>query len=165
MQKVFCWLRSSVDDAHAARAFRFLSSSFWGEGERRKRSVGKNAAILMCRVSSSWFCVGYVMVEQWEGGAVRVSYLISGKVHRPVFASVKGPRNMPLMVGLTSVASRRTTNSNPSPETRVTYLLGASSARAILVLLCVEGERLVSEILTGKTLQFRLSRCANKSRR
>ena len=32
--------------------------------------------------------------------------------------------SMPLIMGLTMVASRSTTNSKPSPETRVTYLLG-----------------------------------------
>lgn len=34
--------------------------------------------------------------------------------------------SMPLMMGLTKTASRRTTNSNPSPDMRVTYLLGPS---------------------------------------
>lgn len=32
--------------------------------------------------------------------------------------------SMPLMIGLIMVASRSTTNSKPSPDTRVTYLLG-----------------------------------------
>lgn len=33
--------------------------------------------------------------------------------------------SMPLMMGLTMAASRKTTNSKPSADTRVTYLLGA----------------------------------------
>lgn len=35
--------------------------------------------------------------------------------------------SMPLMMGLTSAASRKTSNSKPSPDTRVTVLLGAGS--------------------------------------
>lgn len=58
--------------------------------------------------------------EAGEGNVMAHPYLISGKLHRPVRASLNGPRSMPLMVGLTRVASRRTTNSKPSLETSVT---------------------------------------------
>ncbi|KAL1840915.1 hypothetical protein VTJ49DRAFT_7613 [Mycothermus thermophilus] len=57
-----------------------------------------------------------------------LTYLISGNVQRFVWASTKGLRNMPLMVGLTRAASASTTNSNPSLDTRVRYLFSLSSA-------------------------------------
>lgn len=40
--------------------------------------------------------------------------------------------SMPLMMGLTMAASRSTTNSNPSPETRVTYLLGGARSSMVM---------------------------------
>ena len=63
------------------------------------------------------------------------TYLISGNSHRPVLASAKGFRSMPLIVGLMSVASRRTTNSKPSAEMSVTYLLVAASSPLDAILL------------------------------
>lgn len=63
------------------------------------------------------------------------TYLISGNSQRPVLLSAKGLRSMPLMVGLMRVASRRTTNSNPSAEISVTYLLGAASPPLVAILM------------------------------
>lgn len=40
--------------------------------------------------------------------------------------------SMPLTIGLTIAASRRTTNSNPSLEMSVTYLLGAWTSIAVV---------------------------------
>lgn len=40
---------------------------------------------------------------------------------------------MPLMMGLTMAASRSTTNSKPSAETRVTYLLAAVVAMLLAI--------------------------------
>ena len=40
--------------------------------------------------------------------------------------------SMPLMMGLTMAASRSTTNSKPSAETRVTYLLAAAVVAMLL---------------------------------
>jgi hypothetical protein len=75
------------------------------------------------------------------GGGTNKTYLISGKKHRASVASRKFPvsrqsvwsnnrkeneipSNIFLMAELWHAASRRTTNSNPSLDTRVTYLLG-----------------------------------------
>jgi hypothetical protein len=74
----------------------------------------------------------------------RVPYLNSGKWQRPLWASANGPRSMPFSVGLIMAASRRTTNSNPSLDTRVTYLL--SSAVLLLSILHVGKARTGAEI-------------------
>lgn len=74
---------------------------------------------------------------QVRGEEEKEAYLISGKSQRPVLDSVKGLRNMLLMVGLISVASRRTTYSNPSLLIRVMYLPSSelpSTAAALAIL-------------------------------
>lgn len=53
----------------------------------------------------------------------RKAYRISPNSQRPVCASLKGPLSMAPMVSLTRAASRRTTNSKPSYEMSVMYLL------------------------------------------
>ena len=100
---------------------------------------------------NSMFCIisGTVVLKDMrhQTCAAIGAYLISWKTHLASRASEKGPATisdtcytvtnflcgsfhiprtstMPLMTGLTMTASRRATNSKPSPATNVTYLLG-----------------------------------------
>ena len=107
-------IRSSVGSAHAVHEGEALWSVKYFVWYNTQRS---SFGVIMQQLESE----GEGQMRGSRGGR-EIAYLISGKSQRPVLDSLKGLRNMLLMVGLISVASRRTTYSNPSLLIRVMYL-------------------------------------------